>query len=65
MKAREVIKRLRQAGWTFGVGGKHQVMGISPDGKIKIPIPYHGSKDIKIGTLKAIEKSSGVKMQGG
>ena len=63
MTSREVKKLLKQAGWTFESGGKHQ-KGVSPDGKTKVPIPEHGGKDIKIGTLKAIEKQTGIKLIG-
>jgi len=28
----------------------------------KVPIPVHGSKDIQIGLIKAIEKQTGVKL---
>lgn len=62
MKCREVIRKLKQAGWIIKPGGGHQKMAISPDGKTKVPIPDHGTRDIKSGTLKAIEKQTGVKM---
>ena len=61
MTSREVKKLLKQAGWTFEIGGKHQ-KAVSPDGKTKVPIPEHGGKDIKIGTLKAMEKQTGIKL---
>jgi predicted RNA binding protein YcfA (HicA-like mRNA interferase family) len=64
MTAREVKKILKQAGWTFVTGGEHQTKAVSPNGKIKVPIPEHGSKDIKLGTLKAIENLTGVKLRG-
>jgi predicted RNA binding protein YcfA (HicA-like mRNA interferase family) len=60
MTAREVKKILKAAGWTFASGGAHQTKAVSPDGKIRIPIPEHGGKDIKLGTLKAIERQTGV-----
>jgi len=63
MTAREVKKLLKQAGWTFESGGEHQTKAVSPDGKIKVPIPEHGGRDIKTGTLKAIEKQTGVKLR--
>lgn len=64
MTAREVKKLLADAGWTFETGGKHQTKDVSPDGKTKVPIPEHGSKDIKIGTLKKIEKETGINLRG-
>jgi predicted RNA binding protein YcfA (HicA-like mRNA interferase family) len=63
MTAREVKKILAQAGWTFVSGGEHQTKAVSPDGKVKVPIPEHGGKDITIGTLKAIEKLTGVALR--
>ena len=65
MTAREVKKILKAAGWTFKSGGTHQIMAVSPDGCIRIPIPEHGGKDIKLGTLKAIERQTGVALRGG
>ena len=63
MTAREIKKILGKAGWTFIKGGEHQTKAVSPDGKTKVPIPEHGSKDLKIGTLKAIEKQTGISLQ--
>ena len=60
MTAREVKKVLKAAGWTFESGGEHQTKAVSPDGKIHIPIPEHAGKNIKLGTLKAIERQTGV-----
>ncbi len=64
MAAREVKKILREHSWTFESGGGHQTKAVSPDGTVRIPIPEHGNKDIKLGTLKAIEKQTGVRMRG-
>lgn len=64
MTAREVKKILKDAGWSFVSGGEHQTKAVSPDGKIRVPIPEHGGKDIKIGTLKAIERQTGVPLRG-
>ena len=63
MTAREVKKLLKEAGWTFEKGGHHR-KAVSPDGKTKVPIPEHGSADITIGTLKAIEKQTGIQLRG-
>ena len=63
MTAREVKQLLKEAGWTFMSGGEHQTKAVSPDGKRKVPIPEHGSKDLKIGTLKAIEKQTGIDLR--
>ena len=53
-KPRQVIRKLRKAGFEgpFG-GGKHVIMRHPETGK-KISIPVHGSRDIPAGTLKAM-----------
>ena len=53
-KPKEVIRKLREAGFEgpFG-GGKHVTMR-HPDSGKKIPIPIHGGRDIPVGTLRAI-----------
>ena len=61
MTAREVIKKLREAGWALHEGGSHTI-AVSPDGKRKTQIHRH-TGDIPPGTLKAIERQSGIKMQ--
>jgi len=44
------------------VEGSHHIM--EKEGMIRgVPIPVHGSKDIGIGLLKAIEKQTGVKLK--
>jgi len=60
MTASEVIKRLKKAGWTFTEGGNHTV-GTSPDGTKKTVIHRHKG-DLKPGTLKAIERQTGIRM---
>jgi predicted RNA binding protein YcfA (HicA-like mRNA interferase family) len=62
MKLIEVKKIFREQGWTFEAGGEH-IMAVSPDGKKRVPLTNHKSKDIKIGTLIRIEKLSGVKLR--
>jgi len=59
-KPREAIRKLRQAGFEgpFG-GGKHVIMRHPETGR-KIPIPVHGSRDIPVGTLRAILREAGI-----
>ena len=59
MTAREVLKKLKAAGWSFREGKKHTT-AISPDGTKTTRIWRH-TKDIPEGTLAAIEKQSGMK----
>ncbi|MDW8029206.1 MAG: type II toxin-antitoxin system HicA family toxin [Armatimonadota bacterium] len=58
--AREVIRKLRALGYEgpFG-GGKHLVMRHPVTGQ-KIRVPFHGGKDLPIGTLRAIIRAAGV-----
>jgi predicted RNA binding protein YcfA (HicA-like mRNA interferase family) len=60
MTAREVLKKLKDAGWVELRHSKHLIL--TKDGKI-CPIPMHGSADIKIGTLISIERITGVKLR--
>jgi predicted RNA binding protein YcfA (HicA-like mRNA interferase family) len=59
MKASEVIKKLKDAGWVFTEGKKH-TKGVGPDGgTTRI---WRHVKDMPTGTLAEIEKQTGVKM---
>ena len=70
--SRDVVQKLKAAGWTFdGATGDHHhfIHPTRPDptrpdptrpGKVTVPHPV---KDIKIGTLKSIERQSGVKLR--
>lgn len=62
MKPREVMEKLKAAGWTEGKGKNHALHAISPSG-YSVPISNHPSEDIPIGTLKKIERLTGVKLR--
>lgn len=59
MNYKEVLKRLKAAGWTIQTGGRHVK---AKKDQQRVPIPVHGKKDIKLGTLKSIEKLTGVSL---
>jgi len=62
MNSKEVIRFLRQNGFEQDrQKGSHKHFR-HPDGR-KVVVPDHGTKDLKIGTLLNIEKTSGVKMR--
>jgi predicted RNA binding protein YcfA (HicA-like mRNA interferase family) len=62
MNGKQVITRLKQEGWTLiKINGSHHMMQNIELNK-KVPIPVHSSRDIKIGTIKSIEKQTGVKL---
>ena len=62
MKPGEVMAKLKEAGWTQGKGREHALEAVSPSG-YRIPIGNHPAKDIPIGTLKKIERLTGVKLR--
>ncbi len=62
MNGKQVIVKLKKEGWTLiRVEGSHHIMK-NLELNIKVPIPVHGSKDIQIDLIKAIEKQTGVKL---
>ena len=62
LPSREVIRLLEAAGWRLDsvTGSHHHFTHASRPGKVTVPHPV---KDIRIGTLKSIERQSGVKMR--
>jgi predicted RNA binding protein YcfA (HicA-like mRNA interferase family) len=55
-----VIKVLKKEGWEVArISGSPHVL---VKGEKVISVPVHGSRDLKTGTLKSIEKDSGVKL---
>lgn len=49
---------MKKAGWKLDrVHGSHHIMIL---GGKSVSVPVHSSKDMKTGTLKAIEKQTGV-----
>ena len=60
MTGKDVIKKLENAGWKLKrVKGSHHIMEL---GSKRVIIPVHAGHDVKIGTLKSIEKQSGEKL---
>ena len=61
MNGKQIISELKKSGWTVKrIKGSHHMM---TNGRVTFPVAVHGSKDIPIGTLKNIEKLSGVKLK--
>jgi len=58
---REVTQRLRKLGFRFYRHGKgsHELWVRDADGRV-VPVPHHGGKNIRKGTVAAIIKEAGV-----
>ncbi len=64
MTGKEIIKRLIAEGFKqVRVEGSHHHLKKANNPNV-ITVPVHGKKDVKMGTLKSIEKKSGVKLRG-
>ncbi len=62
MKSEDVIRLLRKDGWKLHhVRGLHQQFK-HPDRPGRVTVP-HPKKDLPVGTIRSIEKQSGVKMR--
>ncbi|MDR1227432.1 MAG: type II toxin-antitoxin system HicA family toxin [Azoarcus sp.] len=60
MNGKHAIKRLEAQGFTvLRISGSHHILA---KGNLRVTVPVHGAADLKIGTLKSIEKQSGVKL---
>ncbi len=61
MNGKEVITLLKKQGWEHtSTRGSHYKM--EKEGFRSVPVPVHGTKDLGVGLLKAIEKQTGVKL---
>lgn len=61
MNAKEIIKILEKNGWTLRrVSGSHH--RYVKEGFPPVTVPLHGAKDLKIGTVKSIERDTGLKL---
>lgn len=61
MNGKQVVKLLQAHGFQIlRVSGSHHILG---DGLRKTTVPVHGTADLKLGTLKSIERQSGVKLK--
>jgi predicted RNA binding protein YcfA (HicA-like mRNA interferase family) len=63
MNGKQIIARLKAEGWTLArIEGSYHIM--AKEGVLRgVPVPVHGTKDMGIGLLKAIEKQTGVKLK--
>jgi predicted RNA binding protein YcfA (HicA-like mRNA interferase family) len=61
MNAKEVLRILYEHGFSH-VSQKGSHLKLAKEDK-KVIVPMHGTKEIPIGTIKSIEKQSGVKLR--
>ena len=65
MKSSELLKILKRDGWfEIRQEGSH-IMMRHPEKEGTIPVPFHGSKEVKKGLLKAILKEAEIKTDKG
>jgi predicted RNA binding protein YcfA (HicA-like mRNA interferase family) len=61
VNGKQVLVRLKEAGWELiRIEGSHHQMG--KDGK-RTSVAVHGTKDLKPGTLAAIQRQTGVRLK--
>ena len=62
MKSKDVIAKIAAAGWERVAvsGSHHQFKHPTRKGRVTVP---HPKRDLAIGTLKSIERQSGVKLR--
>ena len=61
MDSRKIIKLLKQNGWHYVAKVGSHIQFRHPERKGRVTVP-HPKKDIPIGTLKSIERQSGIKL---
>jgi predicted RNA binding protein YcfA (HicA-like mRNA interferase family) len=59
VNSKQVIKVLEGNGWVIDRTTKHCIL---KKGGKTVPVPMHGNRDLPIGTLKSIERITGVKL---
>ncbi len=62
MKSREIISALQKDGWLKVAQKGSHVQFKHPAKKGRVTVP-HSERDIPVGTLKSIEKQSGLKLK--
>ena len=62
MNGKQILKKLEENGWKVSrIEGSHHIM-FKEGYPRAVPVPVHGTADVKIGLLKAIERQTGVKL---
>jgi predicted RNA binding protein YcfA (HicA-like mRNA interferase family) len=63
MNAREVLRVLKADGWIEVRSKGSHVQLRHPLKPGLVTVPFHGSKDVKLGTLVSIERQAGLKFR--
>ena len=64
VSGRKAIKALQRAGFVIDrIVGSHYVLADPNDPTRAVTVPYHGSKDLKPGTLRSIIRQSGLTVE--
>jgi predicted RNA binding protein YcfA (HicA-like mRNA interferase family) len=63
-RARDVLRALGNAGFVEKrVSGSHYILVHRDDPARAVTVPYHGSRDLKPGTLRAIIRQAGLSVE--
>lgn len=61
LNARRVIRALQQAGFVIDrTRGSHYVMTYPGNPSRTVTVPFHGSRDLRTGTLRSIIRQAGL-----
>lgn len=62
MDGKEILKALKKNGWqVIRIKGSHHHL-FNPELGKNVTVPIHGKKDLKIKTVKSIEKAACIKL---
>lgn len=64
LRARDVLRALRKAGFVEKrVSGSHYLLAHPSDPGRAVTVPYHGTRDLKPGTLRSIIRQAGLTVE--
>jgi predicted RNA binding protein YcfA (HicA-like mRNA interferase family) len=64
VSARRVVRALERAGYAVArSSGSHCILARSGDPARSVVVPVHGSRDLKLGTLRAIIRQAGLTVE--
>jgi len=64
LRARDVLRALAKAGFIEKrVSGSHYILAHRDDPARAVTVPYHGARDLKSGTLRAIIRQAGLTVE--